>query len=398
MKSNMKPTENFTVRVGGASSDIPGYDSNAIQMAADLARSRGSGIVLLSAGEYEMIGPVRLYDGTSLRGQGNSTVLKKTTGFSVPLAIDVDYGTYSVCVADSRAFRPGTGIQISDGLRKDGWDVSTSKVVAVEGQNIVFDRRTIQNYEAGNEGIVSNACTIIEIMKAHNVTVSDLLIDGNKTENLRMDNCRGGAIFIHKSSGCCVDNVTIRNFYGDGISWQITDDISVHNTEIHNCTGFGLHPGSGSARSVVESCHSHDNGSNGLFLCWSVQYGKFSNNVFCDNSGGISIGHKDSDNLFENNRICRNKYNGVYIRKEIESNKPHRNIFKGNIIEDNGNGDNGAGFFFETPVDGNVIEDNRIGDTGSGRQKTGIVCRGGNGWLDMKGNVMYGHVKDYMII
>ena len=51
---------------------------------------------------------------------------------------------------------------------------------------------------------------------------------------------------------------------------------------------------------------------------------------------GISIGHKDSDNLFRHNTIRRNQQHGLFFRNETEPMAPHRNRFEQNLIENNG--------------------------------------------------------------
>jgi parallel beta-helix repeat protein len=108
-------------------------------------------------------------------------------------------------------------------------------------------------------------------------------------------------------------------------------------------------------------------------VCWRVQEGKFTNNKMHNNGrSGICIGHKDSGNVFEQNHIHENKYYGIYMRPETEANGAHNNIYKNNIIEDNGNNDCGYGIFIDTVVRVNIIEDNVIRDNGNGVQTVGI--------------------------
>ena len=119
------------------------------------------------------------------------------------------------------------------------------------------------------------------------------------------------------SENVTVRDCTARNYNGDGISFQISDGVQVLNSESYGHAGFGIHPGTDSARSVVSRCHMHHNGDIGLFLCWRVQHGRFENNIIEDNGHyGISIGHKDTDNEFTNNTIARNGRVGVdFVRK-----------------------------------------------------------------------------------
>jgi parallel beta-helix repeat protein len=68
-----------------------------------------------------------------------------------------------------------------------------------------------------------------------------------------------------------------------------------------------------------------------------VQHGRFEDNELRGNEGvGISIGHKDSDNLFRGNRVTANHGVGLLFRNEAEAMGAHRNVFEKNVFLDNG--------------------------------------------------------------
>jgi hypothetical protein len=72
-------------------------------------------------------------------------------------------------------------------------------------------------------------------------------------------------------------------------------------------------------------------------VCWRVRHGRFEDNELRGNGrDGISIGHRDTDNLFRDNRIVQNGRAGVLFRDETESMGAHRNVFEKNVIQDNG--------------------------------------------------------------
>jgi len=58
----------------------------------------------------------------------------------------------------------------------------------------------------------------------------------------------------------------------------------------------------------------------------------------CENNGkyGISIGHKDTDNLLRKNQVRGNQQAGIYFRNESEGMAGHRNRIEENTIENNG--------------------------------------------------------------
>jgi parallel beta-helix repeat protein len=194
----------------------------------------------------------------------------------------------------------------------------------------------------------------------HDVLVSDLLIDGNKEKNFLLDGCNGGGIAIIKSNNVVVDRVVVKDFNGEGITWQITNNVTIRNSEIAGCTNMGLHPGTGSPNTVIENNRSHNN-KVGLFICWRVQNSIVRNNIFSDNlTNGISTGHKDSDVLFEKNIVSGNGEDGIYIREEDIKNSPHRNTFVSNTIENN----KGYGVYIGSDVNdlefkNNVIKNQR---------------------------------------
>ena len=68
------------ITVGGPDADIAGFTSGAIQIALDAVKTRGGGTVKLNPGVYDIIGPVRLSENTSLTGSGKTTILKKCDG------------------------------------------------------------------------------------------------------------------------------------------------------------------------------------------------------------------------------------------------------------------------------------------------------------------------------
>jgi hypothetical protein len=362
-----------TITVGGEKADIPGFSSQAIQTAIEAVHNLGGGTVKLMPGNYAVSGPVRLYSDISLVGSGSSTVLKKIKGIKSKMTADVGYGELQATLEDASGFMPGMGIQIHDDGLKGGWDATTAVITAVKGNTVYFDNYTIQDYAATNGGVVTNACPLISAVEAEDVTISDLAVDGNKEENEGMDGCRGGAIYLHKVKKALVEKVNVKNFASDGISWQITEDVTVRNCEISGCANAGLHPGTGSPRTTIEGNYSHDNGNYGLFVCWRVRHGVVRGNKFVHNNGyGVCTGHMDTDMLFENNMISDNAKDGVLFRSETAANAPHRNTFKNNTIEDNGWKNGGYAFTFDSPAENVIIEGNTIANSKGSFQKAAL--------------------------
>ena len=362
------------ITVGGPEADIQGFTSQAIQIALDAVKTRGGGTVKLNPGVYNVIGPVRLSDNTSLIGSGKSTVLKKCDGFKTSFTIDADWGMLKAVVNDASGFKNGMGIQLYDNEHNQGWDVTTAKITDIQDNVIYFDNNTNNDYVSSLNGTVSNGCSVIEAVGVENVKIADLTIEGNKNTNDYINGCRGGGVYIHKSRNCTVENVAINEFNGDTFSWQVTENITVRGCEAANGNGLGFHPGTGSDHSLVENCVSHNNKGDGIFLCWRVQNGIFRNNtVYANGDNGISIGHKDTDNFFENNHVYENSNHGVLFRNENEQNSGHRNTFVNNIIENNGTARESSGFYIGGETHDISITKNTIRSAGKGNQKTAVT-------------------------
>jgi hypothetical protein len=144
----------------------------------------------------------------------------------------------------------------------------------------------------------------------------------------------------------------------------------VENCVCENNAFLGLHPGSGSQRPRIRACVARNNGTDGLFLCWRVRHGVFKDNVLEKNQRyGISIGHKDSDNLLQGNIVRQNQQHGVFFRNESLGMAAHRNRLQANVIEDN----TGAGICIRGHTNDLVFKNNIIRDTRPASDQTQTV-------------------------
>jgi len=376
---------NRTITVAqSGTADVVGSDSASLQKAANLLRPGDT--LVIGPGAYRMDASLAIPSNVVVRGTAGKTILLKSRGFESALTEDGDFGESYLSVADSQNFPPGTGVEILDDTLKEGWDVSISKVVAVRGHILEIDPPTVRDYDLDQKHArIRNTYPILCAMNAENVAFEDLTVDGNKAQNSYLDGCRGGAIYLYNVRNVTVKNCVARNYNGDGISFQISEKVHVLNSESFGQTGYGVHPGTGSANSVVEHCHLHNNGDIGLFLCWRVRHGQFRDNIIEDNGHyGISIGHKDTDNEFTNNTIARNGVAGVYFREETPVNSGNRNTFRDNRILDNGNAKAGYGFYIAARVNDTVITGNRIS------QRVAVYKAKGAGSVRLENNTIEG--------
>jgi len=381
--------------------DVLGSDDRALQKAADMLRpgdtlSIGPGTYLMENSLF-----IRVPDVVVRGAPERKTILAKGAGVKSLLTDDAGYGIFELTVAEPKKFKAGMGLSVLDNNHRNGWAVSVTTIQAIDGDILRIEPMTLRDYNIEREQAwVQNTFPILAGIEVRGVTFEDIVVEGNRQENDYMNGCRGGAIYLYKAKDCLIKNCVARNFNGDGISFQITERIRVIDCESYGHTGLGLHPGTGSAQAEIRNCHSHDNDGDGLFLCWRVKHGVFSDNLIEGNGGhGISIGHKDTDNLFTGNVVKGNSGHGVYFRRETFKNSGHRCLFRENTVVDNGNAGQGSGFYIEPLAGEIVIEKNKIAETRQGARRTqlyGVYRASGAGTVTLKDNEMQGHAKgDY---
>ncbi len=372
MHTAMKETP--VVHVGVREGDIVGSDNRALQAAVDYVAGLGGGTVEIGEGTYLMRDSLHLRSHVTLRGRGEKTVLLKSPSAGSPLVLDGDYGEEQITVASAADFRVGDGVAIWD-PNSGGFHTTVARISGKSGNTFSITVPLQSDYMVSAK---AQAATVFPVISGYNVEgarVEDLVVDGARDRNAPLNGCRGAGIFLYRGFGAVIRNCRVRNYNGDGISFQQSNDVQVISCISESNAGLGLHPGSGSQRPLVRDCVARNNGSDGLYLCWRVRYGTFEGNELAGNGGhGISIGHKDTDNLLRKNIVRGNAHNGVYFRDEDEPMAGHRNRIEDNLIEDNGS-EGGAGITVDGATEDVMILGNQIRDTraaGSRTQKTAI--------------------------
>jgi hypothetical protein len=384
--------------VGGEQADIPGFTNRSIQMAVDALPAEG-GTVKLGAGTYELKDAVRLRSNVDLIGSGPGTILKRANGYQSKLIDDADYAELKLVVEDATGFEPGMSVQIWDDPQSGCWDVSAGTITDIQDNTLYIDNYLIRDYRADQGGMVSNAGSGVLVMEAENVLVSNLVIDGNGEHHERVDGCNGGGVAILKSRNVTVDHVHVKDFNGEGITWQITENVTVQHCEVEGSGNIGLHPGTGSPKSRILDNDVHHNKVDGLFICWRVHHSLVKNNRFHHNGRhGICTGHKDTDVVFEENQIFENGEDGVNLRKENPRNSPHRNTFRNNLVENNGQQGKGYGFAIYSSPQDLVLKDNIIRDTGKGTQRAAVFMLETVPKITMEGNQISGHPEGRLVV
>jgi len=240
------------ITVGGTNALVSGFNNQSIQFAIDAVAKTG-GTVKLNPGVYEIKAPVRMKSNVKLIGSGVETILKRGKGIQTKYIIDADFGELKLTVENSNGFEVGMKVQVTDDISNGCWNVSTAYITDISDNIIYIDRGLISDYRSDKNGLVSNASLVIEALDVENVLVSNLTADGNRAENFFADGCNSAGILILRSKMVTVDNVYVKDFNGEGISWQITENVTIKNSEISGSGNTGLHPGTGSPFSTIEN-------------------------------------------------------------------------------------------------------------------------------------------------
>ena len=365
---------NMTVTVGRADADVLGADNHVIQKAIDRVAAAGGGTVVIKAGTYGLANSVRLASRVRLRGEGpEKTLLKKAPSVQSKLKLDADFGEMIATVEDAGGFAPGMGVTLLDKVSPAGWTPSLLTIVSIEGNTLHFDRFLHMDYSVANQGRVFNTFPLIAGFNVEDVQVEDLGVDGSRAGSGILDGCQTAAIYFFHSQRMTLHNCVARNYPGDGISLQFVEDPVVDNCEAEGNAYLGIHLGTGALRGIVRDCRAHDNGQDGLFLCWRVQHARYERNQSWNNGrDGISLGHKDTDNIFLENSSSGNGRAGIYFRDEVAANAANRNTFQANTLEDNGRPD-APGYAIR--IEGETRDLKFVANTIRSRRINGVVAQ-----------------------
>jgi hypothetical protein len=383
--------ERLTVTVGPKKADLVGATDKVIQAAVDLVTRMGGGTVQLLPGTYRLRNAVYLQSGLRLVGAGADTVLIKEPSVTAKLVEDSDWYDQEITLADGKGFDVGDGVCLrARNPHNGGQTVIKRTLVARTGNRFRLDKALRENLWLMG---TASASTLFPILSGENisgVSIENLCLNGNKANNANLDGNYAGCIFLQDCDRITIRKVTARHFNGDGISWQICHDVVVEECYSHDHTGLGLHPGSGSQRPTIRD-NTIENNDIGIFFCWGVRSGLAEKNRIRGNrSYGVSIGHRDTDNLVRDNDILSSGKAGVLFRPERgKAFAPHRSRIEDNRICDSG-AEAGIGIDVQGEVEGVVLSGNHLRETRGPASRIGIRIGPRVGAIETKDNRIAG--------
>ncbi|HMC63525.1 MAG TPA: right-handed parallel beta-helix repeat-containing protein [Gemmataceae bacterium] len=365
--------ERLSITVGPKKGDLIGTDDKVIQAAVDYVARLGGGTVRVLPGTYQLRNAVYLQSHVRILGSGTESVLIKEPSITTKLASDSDWYDQEITLTNAKGFRVGDGVCLrARNPHNAGSTVAKRTLVARSGNRFKLDKALRENFWLQGE---ATAATLFPILSGENiadVVIENITLDGNKAHNDNLDGNYAGCIFLQDCNRFTIRGVTARNYNGDGISWQICHDVLVENCHSYDNTGLGLHPGSGSQRPVIRR-NKIEHNDIGIFWCWGVKYGLAEKNVIEEcRSYGVSIGHRDTDNVIRDNDIAKSGKVGVLFRPERgKAFAPHRNRVESNRIADSG-AENGIAIDVQGETESITIVRNQLQETRKPMARIGV--------------------------
>ncbi|MCC6489670.1 MAG: right-handed parallel beta-helix repeat-containing protein [Candidatus Hydrogenedentes bacterium] len=365
--------QRITITVGPSNADLSGTTEKVIQAAVDYVARMGGGTVQVLPGVYRLRNAVYIPSGIRIVGSGLDSVLKKEPSIETTLDEDSDWYDQEITLKDASGFQVGDGICLQcKNPHHGGAQVVKRTLVARSGNRFKLDKALRDNFWMDTKPSVATLFPLLTAEYATDITIENITLDGNRANNAHLDGNYAGGIWMQDCSRLVFRGVTSRNNNGDGLSWQICHDVLVEQCHSHDNADLGMHPGSGSQRPIMRN-NTIERCGIGIFFCWGVKYGLAEKNTVTDiATAGVSIGHRDDENLVRDNDVLRSGQVGVLFRPERgEGYTPKGNRVENNRIVDSG-GDDGIGVDVQGVTAGNTIARNEIRETRGPASRIGI--------------------------
>jgi hypothetical protein len=386
--------ERITITVGPDKADLVGTTDKVLQAAVDYVARMGGGTVQVLPGEYRMRNAVYIPSGIRIHGSGLESVIVKEPSIETTLAEDSDWYDQEITLADASGFEIGDGICLQcKNPHHGGQEVVKRTLVARSGNRFKLDKALRENFWTDTTPTISTLFPLLTAEFATDIVIENIALDGNRANNAHLDGNYAGGIWMQDCSSVVFRGVTSRNYNGDGFSWQICHDVLVENCHSHDNADLGMHPGSGSQRPIIRN-NKIERNNIGIFFCWGVKYGLAEKNAIADiATAGISIGHRDNENIVRDNDVVRSGLAGVLFRPERgEGYTATGNLVENNRIIDSG-AEDGIGVDIQGVTMGNTIARNTIRETRGPASRIAIRIGADAGENTIREN----HIEGYAI-
>ncbi|MEW6752345.1 MAG: right-handed parallel beta-helix repeat-containing protein [Candidatus Latescibacterota bacterium] len=286
-----------------------------IQRAIDAAALCG-GRVVLPEGEVTLDRGLALRSGVELVGQGEGTVLRKGPGRVYPLSGYHNYGMCDVPLRSAAGLEPGMTVCVHDNRTHGGFYETFATITWVDGDWVGLDHGIEADYAAAEAPCLTTAHPLIFGLRVRHAAVRDLSLEGSRAANEKaMGGCRGGAVYFANSRDLAITGIRERDYFGEGLSFQMCRDVLISDCSFSGNTGNGLHPGAGSTNALFERCRGEGNRHSGFFFCVRANHITVRECSFRGNQTGVSIGTRDCHNVVERCDVAGNRGAGILVRQ-----------------------------------------------------------------------------------
>jgi hypothetical protein len=133
----------------------------------------------------------------------------------------------------------------------------------------------------------------------------------------------------------------------------------------------------------------------GLFFCWGVKYGLAEGNTIEDTeTAGISVGHRDTDNVIRGDTVKRSGQAGILFRPERGKGfTGDRNLVEGNTVIDTG-GESAAAVDVQGTTAGLVFRRNELKETRGPARRVGFRLGKDTADITLDGNTVTGFATE----
>jgi len=309
-----------------------------LQVAID-EMARTGGRVVLPEMQLTLDRGLALRSGVELVGQGEATVLRKGQGRVLPLSGYHNYGMCDVPLASATGLEVGMTVSIHDDCTHGGFYETFATITRIDGNWVRLDHGIEADYQASQHPCLTTVHPLVFGHGIENAALRDLHLEGNRAHNEKaMGGCRGGAVYFYQCGDLEISGVSERDYFGEGLSFQMCRGMRILNCRFEENTGNGLHPGAGSTDALFDGCEGSNNAKSGFFFCVRATRITVCDSAFRHNDLGISIGTRDCYNLIEGCSIEANAGPGIVAREtpsptEVHSCRVRDNSIRGNAID-----------------------------------------------------------------
>lgn len=298
------------------------------------------GRLVLPAMDLTLDRGLRLYSGVELVGQGAQTCLRKGPGRVYPLSGYHNYGMSDVPLLSTAGLEVGMTVSIHDNRTHGGFYETFATITWIEDNWVGLDHGIEADYSGDQQPCLTTVYPLIFGNHVRGAALREMHLEGNRAENAKgMGGCRGAAVYFGNSRELEITGVSERDYFGEGLGFQMCRDVVVRHCRFDENTGNGLHPGAGSTNALLEDCIGEGNGRSGFFFCVRANHITLRRGRFRGNQLGISIGTRDCYNLIEDCAVEGNRGAGILVRQgpspvEVHSCLIRRCRIEGNALQE----------------------------------------------------------------